>query len=186
MDDVKVVGLIGRKGSGKSTVADVFIKHGYVRVKFADTLKGMLRTFGLTEEHIEGELKELPCDILCGLSPRHAMQTLGTDWARNCMHNDIWVNIWKHKLSLLPKGSKVVVDDVRFENEAAAVQLLGGVLCSIDRPRPYGDGDTHESEAGISKLPTDMFIKNIGGVGDLERSAHQMYNVLKETYYEEV
>jgi hypothetical protein len=49
------------------------------QVKFAGPLKSMCMALGLTEAHIEGHLKEVPCELLCGQTPRHAMQTLGTE-----------------------------------------------------------------------------------------------------------
>ena len=85
-----LLGIHGKAGSGKSTAAQVLIDGGFKRVKFADPLKNMLRAIGLTDQHIEGDLKEVPCDMLLGQTPRHAMQTLGTEWGRGCIGGEFW------------------------------------------------------------------------------------------------
>lgn len=72
---MKLVGFCGLMGSGKTFAADYLVeKYGYTKVKFAKPLKDMLRAMGLTEEHIEGDLKELPCDLLDGRTIMGSMQ----------------------------------------------------------------------------------------------------------------
>jgi hypothetical protein len=125
-----IIGLGGPKGSGKSFAADWLVANrGYTRVKFATALKNMLRVLGLTDEHIEGSLKEVPCDLLNGRTPRHAMQTLGAEWGRNLIDDALWVDTWRRRV--LATDGPVVVDDVRFDNEAAAVRSLGGIVVLI-------------------------------------------------------
>ena len=48
----------------------------------------MLYQLGLGEAHIEGALKEVPCELLGGKTPRYAMQTLGTEWGRDTDQQD--------------------------------------------------------------------------------------------------
>lgn len=101
----------------------------------------MMRCLGLDDRHTDGHLKEVPCLILNGHTPRYAMQTIGTEWGRGIIGDSLWVNAWR---STLPKGN-IVVDDVRFENEADAVRELGGVVVRIVRGDTISVGD-HESE----------------------------------------
>lgn len=53
----------------------------------------------------------------------------------------------------------VVIEDVRFENEAALIRELGGVVVHILRPGMAAD-DTHASEAGVMVDPRDLRIDN--------------------------
>ncbi len=145
---VNLVALAGYKESGKSTVAEHLNRwHGYKTVKFAQPLKDMLRALGLNERHIEGDLKEKPSMLLGGQTPRHAMQTLGTEWGRDLIHPDIWVEAWADRVRfLLEDNERIVVDDLRFTNELRAVEKLGGEIVYISRDSADPIVDTHPSE----------------------------------------
>src|SRR5699024_8911126 len=126
---------------------------GYERVRFAGPLKAMLKALGLTDAQVDGDQKEVPSDLLRGLTPRWAMQTLGTEWGRNCIHPNLWVSAWKASIVGKPR---VVVDDLRFPNEEAAVRDLGGVVWRVERP---GVGESsHASES--QRLGFDKLIYN--------------------------
>jgi hypothetical protein len=142
---MKLVGFCGLMGSGKTFAADYLVeKYGYTKVKFAKPLKDMLRAMGLTEAHIEGDLKELPCDLLDGRTPRWAMQTLGTEWGRELISENLWGNLWEQEVrSLLSKGKRVVVDDCRFDNEAQRIQKMSGFLI-----RMVGSTGIEETSSG--------------------------------------
>lgn len=157
-----LVGITGKAGSGKSTAAQVLLDAGWVRIKFADPLKDMLRAIGLDDRHIEGHLKEIPCEVLQGKTPRWAMQTLGTEWGRECIGDQFWIAIARRRIALaMAAGLNVVVDDVRFENEATVIRELGGLVLGLER----GDGaGGHVSEAGVAP---DIRHVNDGTVSEL-------------------
>jgi len=165
-----VVALTGLAGSGKSTLADYLVaRHGYVRVKFAGPLKQMMRAIGLSEDHIEGALKEVPTPILQGRTPRYAMQTLGTEWGR-AMSPDLWTGLWLRTANdVIDNGGRVVCDDCRFDNEAAVVKSLGGVVVEIKGRGGIAGG--HASEAGVD---ADVVLRNEGSIGDLKARADEV------------
>lgn len=141
-----IIAFTGLAGAGKSTAAFHLVKsRGFERVRFAGPLKAMMAALGLTAAEIDGDRKEQPCDLLGGKTPRWAMQTIGTEWGRKLIGDDLWIRAWQHAVSQLPAGVPVVVDDCRFPNEAAAVQAAGGILVRIDRPGA-GTASVHESE----------------------------------------
>lgn len=162
-----IVGLCGAAGSGKTTAAQELVRRlHYKRHRFAGPLKDMLRVIGLTDAQVDGDQKEVPCDLLCGRTPRHAMQTIGTQWGRECIGEDFWIRAWT---ATLPQCHHVVVDDVRFDNEADAIRSLGGVIVRIDRPNldvtDSLEKRAHASEAGLTSV--DIVVVNDGTIDQL-------------------
>lgn len=147
--------------SGKTTAARYLAqKHGYSRHRFAGPLKLMLKVgFGLTDDHVDGHLKEEPTDLLGGATPRHAMQTMGFEWGRRLVHEDLWVIAW---MNTRPKGP-IVCDDLRFPNEYEALRKLDGKVIRVIRPG-YSHSGSHDSEAHV--LPHDIEILNDGSLED--------------------
>ncbi len=174
MNKPSVIALTGRAGCGKTTVAKhLVIEHGYVRVRFAGVLKDMLRVLGLTEDEIEGGLKEAPCSALLGITPRHAMQTLGTEWGRDMIHPDLWAHIWKLRVAAqLTLGHKVVCDDCRFANETKFISTFQGAeIWSVRREAQNKTGsDEHISETEIASLHYDRTLYNYTTIEDLHKS----------------
>lgn len=166
----QLIALTGRAGSGKSLLSGALVLEGWMRIKFADPLKNMLRAYYRTtfldsdeiERRIEGDLKEKPCGFLAGQSPRHAMQTLGTEWGRECIGQDFWINAWKDAVqyAMLAEGHSVVVDDTRFANEVGLVRYLGGRVLHVERPSNQIERYEHVSEA--FNFDTDATIVNDG------------------------
>lgn len=142
-------------------------EHNYRRIRFAGPLKDMAYAFGLSTEHIEGRLKELPCDLLGGKTPREFMQLLGTEFGRNLIDPDIWIRAWKHAVDQVPEGIGIVVDDCRFPNEAEIVRKSGKArICRIVRPRISANAEkAHVSE--IQAFKVDWVIENDGDLGKL-------------------
>lgn len=154
-----VVAFTGLAGSGKSTAAAHLVDaYGYERVRFAGPLKAMLKALGLSDREVDGDLKETPSALLCGKTPRQAMQTLGAEWGRDLIHTNLWISAWRAAVDRLPEGMPVVVDDLRFPNEAEAVRALGGILVRVFRPGA-GTLSAHVSEQ--HELPQDVSVYNV-------------------------
>lgn len=167
----KVVAFTGLAGSGKSTAADYLVGKGYVRVKFAGPLKAMMRAMGLSEAHIEGDLKELPTPLLAGRTPRHAMQTLGTDWGRDMIGPTLWTGLWYATASdVLDHGGRVVCDDCRFANEAEVVRAIGGRVIRLQGRGGIAGGHVSESQ----DFPVDCEVVNEGPLDDLRERLNEV------------
>lgn len=167
----KVVALTGLAGSGKSTLADYLVaRHGYTRVKFAGPLKAMARAIGLGEAHIEGDLKEVPCALLQGRTPRYFMQVCGTELGRNLIGENFWTGLWSATANdVLDNGGRVVCDDCRFDNEADTVRQFGGVVIQLQGRG--GIAGTHASEAGVD---ADVVLRNTRSIDDLRARADEV------------
>jgi hypothetical protein len=161
-----VIGLTGRKGSGKDTAAAVYEAYGAEKLKMADGLKTMLSSLlifqGVSEQiayrMIEGDLKEVDTPFFGGRSPRFAMQTLGTEWGRNLMGEHFWVNIFANAVAT-SAAQLVVCSDVRFPNEVDAIHQMNGKVYRVDR-EGIDKSDAHPSEVLIDGLKVDGVILN--------------------------
>lgn len=153
-----IIGLAGGKGCGKSSVARIMErKFGYEIMSFATPIKDMLKAMGLRDTELNDPvLKEIKLDEY-GKSPREIMQLLGTEFGRVMIADDIWVTAMKRKIQ---PGTKVVIDDVRFENEAMFIRDAGGAVLEVKRTK-LENSDTHVSEAGLSENLIDGTINNI-------------------------
>ena len=153
-----IIGLAGGKGCGKSSVARIMErKFGYEIMSFATPIKDMLRAMGLRDAELNDPvLKEITLDEY-GKSPREIMQLLGTEFGRDMIADDIWVTAMKRRIE---PGVKVVIDDVRFENEARFIRDSGGSVLEVKRTK-LNENDMHISEAGISENLIDGKINNI-------------------------
>lgn len=167
---MKLIGICGRKRAGKDTAASALVTKGYRLVRFADPLKNMIRTLlgaaGIfcVEHFIEGDQKEIPLPALCGKSTRFAMQTLGTEWGRKTIGEDLWIQVALSRVAGLPAA---VISDVRFPNEAAAIRNIGGTIIKIVRSeQPQIDG--HASEASIDLIDAQYTIINNSTIQDLQ------------------
>lgn len=179
---IRVVGFCGLAGSGKTTAARLLEQdHGFTRVAFAGPIKAMAGALGMTLSELAGDLKEKPQDWLCGKTPRQFMQLLGTEFGRHLIGPDFWVRCWRRAVDRAVLDSladmtglpKIVADDVRFANEAAAIRSLGGVVIRLDRPGAgSASGADHASER--VDIRADVVIDNSGDEAALARALQQV------------
>ena len=160
-----VIAFSGQKGSGKDTAAQQFINNDFDDIKFATPLKEMLYylldyarvPYYMAERYIDGDLKETPCPELNGVTLRHSMTTLGTEWAREMISPSLWVDLALRKIDA--SQNNVVITDLRFQNELVALKERGAITIRIERDQ-LGAANNHASEIGISNLKVDYSVKN--------------------------
>lgn len=174
-----LIGLSGLAGVGKDTAADILVRdHSFTKVSLADPLKSICKeVFDFSYESLWGSSAErnVP-DLRYGLSPRHALQTLGT-WGRDC-HPDIWIEMALRRVRLL---SKAVIPDVRFRNEILAIRKSGGKLVRLVRPIHglSGEAGQHVSETEQASIPDSEFDYILRGAA-LEELPSKVAHMLEE------
>jgi hypothetical protein len=192
-----IIGLTGKKGSGKDTAAKYLVdNYGYERKAFADSLKrSVAALFDIPFERVDewkvnqpGKLDnvEVIIDVAhpdrttqYSMSWREFLQRYGTESHREIFGYDFWVdqvlpyypnsNDYPRYYEL--KNKKFVISDVRFENEAARVAYYGGRVIEIIRPSLNNVVDTHVSE----RIPPANFE-----FLNLEDNMVNLYNALDE------
>jgi hypothetical protein len=139
-----LIGLLGRMGSGKGTVADELVEvYGFRQDSYAATLKDITALLFnwdrsmLVGDTIESRSEREQVDEwwseklgIENFTPRLALQLIGTDVFRNNFHKDIWM------LSVMARYNEdenVVISDCRFPNEVQAIRELGGRIIRVDR-----------------------------------------------------
>lgn len=182
-----VIGICGQAGAGKDTLAKWFIERGYTRSGFADPIKWMLnQAFHWTmADWDDREWKEdvtsvcaFDSDSLAReVSPRYLAQWLGTEVVRNNFGPDAWIEVWKQRWHDTGQP-RVVVADVRFQNEVDAIHKLGGIVIRVTRKGDRSaevfydnDGDVvaspHESERTNILRNIDHEIANDGTIEEM-------------------
>lgn len=172
-----IVGITGRKRSGKNTAADALVAMGYELGGFADELKDAaldldpwisypdvddVISLRLLVDSIGWErAKDEHPDV------RRILQRLGTDVVRN-RDPEFWLKAFDRRQQFDDGNAPhLVIADVRFDNEAQWIRDRGGIVLEIVRPSQGAPVDAHASEAGVSPLLIDYSVVNASTVESL-------------------
>ncbi len=185
----RLIAFCGAKGSGKSECAkalelietdrhdgsfmyaDPIPGYRFHRISFADPLREMLEALGIPRRNLsEPDLKEVPLHKFGGKSARQLMQSLGTEWGRDLVDSNLWIDLGRERIkSAMRSNFSVVIDDLRFDNEAVIIRELGGMVVQIIRP-DVAQTSPHRSEAGILPHLIDTTRVNGSDLQALQRS----------------
>ena len=153
---MKIIGISGKKGSGKDTVADILINlHKETKigkVGFASAIKSEIsRAIGLPAFFIDNHKDNF----------RLILQGWGTDFRRKLYSEDYWLKKMDQALVLFESVgySVVIIPDVRFLNEVKYVKDKDGLLIRVTRPMS-GPIDIHQSETELDDSTFDVTINN--------------------------
>lgn len=156
---MKIIGLIGYKLSGKDTAADYLCQnYNYTKLAFATPLKQITSIlFDWSKEQLHDQNLKEKIDPRWNISPRDSFKFVGTDLVRMHMNElipgigeDFWTVYTERKIiDLIKNDQKVIIADVRHQNEAAMIKKLGGVLIKIYR---HDLLDTHTSETDVDLI----------------------------------
>ena len=185
--------LSGKKGSGKDTIADMFVEKGWIKVAFAQFIKKALVELMGWDESILNNQKKEENDDYWGISPRFMMQFLGTEVLRNSLGNKLSQSISYqgkeyqasfhikrlHQLiiPLLKAKKKVIIVDARFQDEIDYVKWMGGITIGIRGRENLNNYSNHSSEKDIDNFKNiDLIIDNSG---TLESLTNKIKNVIE-------
>jgi hypothetical protein len=159
-----IIGLSGKKRSGKNTVANgletrlhwAYPNSFIAQMAFGDALKDIcMQLFSLTWEQCYGEDKDTLTKIqwsripgirgISGhLTARELLQVFGTNIVRS-MNPDAWTEALITRIREF-NPTFTLVTDVRFPNEVKAIQKEGGFVLRLTR---QVENDQHESERAL-------------------------------------
>lgn len=186
-----IIGISGRAGSGKDTVADFIISElqarGYSVEKYsmAKPLKDIAKyVFGLTDEDVNTQEGKKAYNKNCyGKSNREILQLVGTECFRGIFHDNVWIDFADRYTKKRAEGSRTgswsdtnpsefpvdifVVPDIRYENESIWAKQNGFVI-QINRPglAPITES-SHTSEQLLGINP-NFILDNVGDLNYLK------------------
>jgi len=164
-----IIGIVGFIGSGKDTVAKMFVERGCRQDSFAAPLKDMCSTvFGWPRDLVEGDtvesrdFRETP-DLywsnrlgVPNFTPRLALQLMGTEVMRNHFHEDIWLSSLEYRIMQLEKTAPcTVISDARFTNELDLIKGMDGKIIWVQR------GELPEWFETASKASTNVVSRRL-------------------------
>jgi len=129
------------------------------------------------------------------LTPRFALQTLGTEWGRNC-YRQTWVVALKNVVGRLSEGGCtysrtdgvqkgiaaeppiITVPDARFPSELDGLREIGAILVRVKRRVGNIEGAAaHTSETALLSTPDSSFdhiIENYRGLDCVKDGAEDL------------
>jgi len=195
-----VIGLMGRAGAGKDTVADMICETvDAARFAFATALKQeAAKAYRIDPRIFERrEVKELPIrqlalercvdqafvafagrelGMLGPLTPRTIMQTWG-DYRRS-QSADYFIGAADVARLVADNARRrvLVATDVRFANEAQWIAKCNSVLWRVERSG-LPPVNSHFSEYALRDLHADAAIRNDGSLDELRRCVVDLLGV---------
>jgi len=162
-----IVGLNGPIGAGKSTLAKNYVNESGLNAEvysFATPIKRAFANF-----YPEGDMvvwdKKAIAPGMGGRTVREMYKLIGTEFGRNTINKDIWVELgilWLDYLcDLVPDLDVVLIDDVRFYNEVDWIRSKKGIVVRVlpwsTEPQEI---DSHQSETESAMIAPDYTIKS--------------------------
>lgn len=182
-----IIGILGEKRHGKDTIGDYLCDiYHFKKESIAKPVKDICRIlFGFTDEQLYGDLKEIPDVRWNNLTPRKAMQYIGTEFGQMRLINDITElktfgrHIWtKSMLERLESQLNYVVTDVRFQHEVDTIKNEGGTIIKVVRPSLISE-DSHASEQELRSITNyDFMVVNDGTIDDLKVKIDRLMEVV--------
>jgi dephospho-CoA kinase len=168
---IKLIGISGKKRSGKNTMARVFMETlndlQIAQLAFGDVVKDeVCQACGVSREFLEANK-----DLF-----RPMLQWWGTEFRRKLHGDDYWIRRLFDKLGNLP-GEIFIISDVRFLNEMQALtSVSGSTLIRIQRAVDFTDMDKHASEVELDASAFYYTIMNNGTLEEFERDCARFAN----------
>ena len=143
-----IIGLHGKMGVGKSTIADCLVSVLNDKFSISSCIKSFALpvykvisiVFDMPIEEIKRNKKTLvrPRDFTSLKSYRELLQSVGME-LRDIVHEDIWINalFGSDNMNVLQDWTADykwwIIDDLRFQNEFYRIRSMGGKLIKIER-----------------------------------------------------
>ena len=182
-----LIGIHGPLESGKDYVAKTIMNlfpEKFKQYAFAWPIKEACKIiFGFTDDEMNRrDLKE-KIHPQWGITPRYAFQTLGTEWGRIIVRDDIWTKRAENEIEINDVNCRgTIISDVRFENEAELIRRKYGQMIIIKRPSLDTSQSkyNHASEDGIEVRNGDIVIVNDGTLSQFREKIIALFDLVHD------
>jgi hypothetical protein len=173
-----IIGLSGYAQSGKDTVAELLcLNYGFKRISFALPMRDAVYTlnpFLESGNRVADLVDEYGWDVAKGNAEvRRLLQVFGTDVGRELFGETFWID---QAFKRAAEYQRVVFSDVRFPNEAKAIQNKGGDVWRINRHN-HAPVNHHISEHAMDN---HLFKHVIYNDGTLDELSDEVFMLAKE------
>jgi hypothetical protein len=157
--------------SGKSTAARYLMSHGYRHLSIAEPV---YKIHNMSLEYLGYPVAKTPM----------LLQLIGEGY-RNAISPDIWIDRACDEIRSIGNW-RIVIDDLRYKNEAERLKALGFILIKIVRnDRPIDRDQTHKSEVDLADYPFDYVIENDGTIDDLHAAIDKVFIDVQRKQHED-
>lgn len=166
---MKLIGLSGKMGSGKTTLAN------HLKSLFSD----------VKTEKVAGDLYAIQDYIydrlnltMQGEKDRPLLIAIG-EWGRN-ISPSLWTDACFNRVAKL-NNELVIIDDIRYPEEALALEKCGGLLVRIDGTQRGPNVDpSMANRSSETALDSWDFKHRINNQGTQQETVAQLEHILKE------
>ena len=206
-----LIGINGEIGCGKSTATKYLeAKYGMTEYMFAGPLKAIAIAMGFEHHQIYGtQEQKLEINKFWGISGRRFLQVFGSEVCRDFLptvlpqmasDRGVWIKLFQ-KFYSENSEKHIVVSDVRFGDESAALRELSGYVVRIVRPMAtsavtsaassVSSTAVHKSETQADNIHPYAVIINDGTLEDLYVKLDQVvenifsqnvWNILQDSF----
>lgn len=176
-----IIVVSGKKGSGKDTFADIFIRKKLIKelsegtdfskivdfekLSFAQPIKEILSI--ITDKTVKELDENKNCKLKFEDKTVRDYYRLIADSFKKIFDENIWVRLLVKKID---KNKRYIITDLRFKNEyGILLEKFNPVFIRIKR---NVEEDNHISETSLDDLPDsnfDFIINNTGNIENLKR-----------------
>lgn len=189
-----IIAISGKKGSGKSTIGEIFRDDGFILDSFANSVKDICTIlFGYDRNKLEGiteedrkwrETTDIKYSELMNnnFTPREAMILVGTYFGRNMIHPNIWIETLFNRYDN-NSNKNLLITDLRFPNEYEEIKKRGGIIIRVNRFNNDNNDNNHnnlhyETECLLDNYNFDYVIDNNGTIDELKDKINKILIII--------
>ncbi len=176
-----IIGLTGRNGSGKGTVAAFFTERGFGYTSLSDVIRSDLADRGLptSRDNLIAAGRRLRGEGGPGVLAEKVLATIGpdADFVVDSIRNPVEVEVLRRRPDFI---FLEVVADERTRYERMVARNRGGDATSFEGFRRHEQAELHDTDSAAQRLVAtaelaDEVVRNDGDIEDLRAALSERF-----------